>query len=46
MSPRPGRIVAEVPSPSPRRVPRVEAIVDPAFLDARARAGEALGVGA
>ncbi len=46
MSKRPGRIVAEVASPAPRALPRAEAVVDPAFLAARAGATEALGVGA
>lgn len=45
MSARPGRIVAEVPSPAARRQPRAEAVVDPAFIEARARASAALEAG-
>ncbi|MGI9019489.1 MAG: ABC transporter ATP-binding protein [Solirubrobacterales bacterium] len=46
LSERPGRIVAEVPSPAPRSVPRAEAVVDPAFLAARKRAIQSLETGA
>jgi ABC-type nitrate/sulfonate/bicarbonate transport system ATPase subunit len=45
MSRRPGRILAEVPSPAPRHVPRAEAVTGDAFVGARARATETLGAG-
>jgi len=38
LSPRPGRIVATLDSPTPRRADRVAAVTDPAFVAARDRA--------
>jgi ABC-type nitrate/sulfonate/bicarbonate transport system ATPase subunit len=44
MSPRPGRIVAEIPVELPRpRRPRREVVTSPAFAALRERALEALG---
>ncbi len=42
LSPRPARIVAELSAPSPRALPRLEAITSPAFTAARERALTAL----
>ncbi|MFL5869533.1 MAG: ABC transporter ATP-binding protein [Solirubrobacterales bacterium] len=46
LSPRPGRAVAELASPSPRSLPRTETVTAPAFTAVRERALEALAGGA
>ena len=43
MSPRPGRIVAEIEVPLDRPRPRRETVTDPAFVELKERALEALG---
>ena len=43
MSPRPGRVVAEIEVPLPRPRPRRETVTDPRFVDLREAALEALG---
>jgi len=43
MSPRPGRVVAELEVPHPRARPRREAVTDPAFVGLKEQALEALG---
>ena len=43
LSPRPGRVVAELEVPFPRPRPRSETVTDPAFTRLRERALEALG---
>lgn len=43
MSPRPGRVVAELSVPLPRPRPRRETVTDPEFAELKVRALEALG---
>ena len=43
MSPRPGRVVAEIEVPLARPRPRRETVTDPAFVDLKEQALEALG---
>jgi NitT/TauT family transport system ATP-binding protein len=43
MSPRPGRVVAEIEVPLPRPRPRRETVTDPAFVELKEQALEALG---
>ncbi len=45
LSGRPGRVVGEIPSPEPRRRPRLEAVTSSAFTAARERALAALVAG-
>ena len=44
MSPRPGRVVAELEVPLPRPRPRRETVTDPAFVELKEQALEALGL--
>ena len=44
MSPRPGRVVAELDVPLPRPRPRRETVTDPAFVELKEQALEALGL--
>ena len=43
LSPRPGRVVAEIDVPLPRPRPRRETVTDPAFVELKEQALEALG---
>ena len=43
LSPRPGRVLGTLRSPSPRRVPRAETVTSPEFATVRERALELLG---
>ena len=43
LAPRPGRVVAEIDVPLPRPRPRRETVTDPAFVELKERALEALG---
>ena len=45
LSRRPGRVIAELAAPGPRRTPRFEAVTSPGFTAARERALEALTEG-
>jgi NitT/TauT family transport system ATP-binding protein len=42
LSARPARLIAELPAPSPRAIPRLDAVTSPSFISARERALAAL----